>query len=289
MKILYVTNHLELSRKNGGFINDYLNDLLFFGLKELFGPNVVDSTPILNLYKECESKIDSKHFWGGMTSFWLLENDDSERSDIENKIKSNYYDFVIFGSIKKCKSYYDIVSTCYAKNKVILVDGDDDTDIDPLVQFHPYFKREVNTDLPVNPISFSFPSHKFASPIKKKSKYTGTCIPGNASTYVFKKEQDYYDDYQKSFFGITRKKAGWDCMRHYEILGNYCMPYFEDIEQCPPKCLHNFPKDMLIEAKKLRHRFDTNLYFDLMDSLYLYTAENLTTKIVAKRFMEKIS
>ena len=55
MKILYVTNHLEISRTNGGFINDYLNDLLFFGLKELFGPDVVDSTPILNLYKECES------------------------------------------------------------------------------------------------------------------------------------------------------------------------------------------------------------------------------------------
>jgi hypothetical protein len=32
-----------------------------------------------------------------------------------------------------------------------------------------------------------------------------------------------------------QKKGGWDCLRHYEIIGNGCMPYFENIEKCPKK------------------------------------------------------
>ncbi len=27
-------------------------------------------------------------------------------------------------------------------------------------------------------------------------------------------EAEYKRDYQKAYFGVTRKKAGWDCMRH---------------------------------------------------------------------------
>lgn len=31
-------------------------------------------------------------------------------------------------------------------------------------------------------------------------------------------EHRYYDDYSRSYFAVTRRKGGWDCMRHYEIL-----------------------------------------------------------------------
>ena len=51
MKILYVTDHRQIARASGGFISDYLNDLTFFGLKELYGDDVIDSTPIISLYK----------------------------------------------------------------------------------------------------------------------------------------------------------------------------------------------------------------------------------------------
>ena len=49
MNILYITNYIDIAKASGGFINDYQNDLLFFGLRELFGDKVVDSTPILSL------------------------------------------------------------------------------------------------------------------------------------------------------------------------------------------------------------------------------------------------
>jgi hypothetical protein len=43
-------------------------------------------------------------------------------------------------------------------------------------------------------------------------------------------EEEYYNEYKKSYFAITTKKCGWDCMRHYEILANGCIPYFLNIE-----------------------------------------------------------
>ena len=66
MKILYITNYMDIAKASGGFINDYQNDLVFYGLKELFGDDVVDSTPIISLYKEYKEKIPSQNLWGGM-------------------------------------------------------------------------------------------------------------------------------------------------------------------------------------------------------------------------------
>ena len=74
MKILYVTNHNKIAMSSGGFVNDYQNDLVFYGLRELYGDDVVDSTQIISLYREHEGKIPQKHLWGGMTVFWLIGN-----------------------------------------------------------------------------------------------------------------------------------------------------------------------------------------------------------------------
>jgi hypothetical protein len=56
------------------------------------------------------------------------------------------------------------------------------------------------------------------------------------------------------------KKAGWDCMRHYEILGNNCIPYFVGLEDCPKNTLANLPKELLLEAKDLAGNFDEQKY-----------------------------
>jgi len=46
-------------------------------------------------------------------------------------------------------------------------------------------------------------------------------------------EAEYKRDYRKAMFGVTRKKAGWDCMRHYEILASGAVPLFLDIQSAP--------------------------------------------------------
>ena len=252
MKILYVTDHRQIAIASGGFISDYLNDLTFFGLKELFGDDVIDSTPIISLYKEYKDQIHPMYLWGGMTSFWLLDKNTADRSNIKEKIQDKYYDLIIYGAIKRCRDYYDLVSKVYPDNKVILLDGNDDSEVDQLYQKHLYFKRELRQDHKnLLPITFSYPTHYLAKPNKNKTQQYGTVIPGRKETYVFDNEKDYFEDYQKSYYGVTSKKAGWDCMRHYEIMGNYCLPYFPDMKDCPKNTLFNFPKELIIEGTEL--------------------------------------
>jgi hypothetical protein len=289
MKILYITNHLDIAKASGGFINDYQNDLLFYGLRELYGDGVVDSTQIVSLYKEYEGKIHPQHLWGGMTSFWLIGDNNIDRSNIEEKIKDKYYDLIIYGAIKRCKNYYDLVSKIYPADKIILIDGNDEAELDPLYTKHLYFKRELqNNHSNLLPITFAFPTDKLSQPNKTKTQEYATCIPGQPETYIFKEEKPYYEDYQKSFYGVTIKKAGWDCMRHYEILGNYCMPYFIGLEDCPKDTLANFPKELLLEARELAYNFDNQKYFNILDEVFEYTKNNLTTKNLAKYIINKL-
>jgi hypothetical protein len=289
MKILYITNYNSIAKASGGFISDYQNDLVFYGLREMFGDDVVDSTQIVSLYKEYEGKIPPQHLWGGMTTFWLIGDNNIDRTNIEEKIKDKYYDLIIYGAIKRCKDYYNLISKHYPANKVILIDGNDETDLDPLYHKHLYFKRELIIDHPnLSPITFGIPTCKIPeNPLTKSQEYA-TCIPGQPETYVFKSEQPYYEDYQKSYYGVTMKKAGWDCMRHYEILGNYCIPYFVGLEDCPKNTLANLPKELLLEARNLTENFDEQKYFIILNELFDYTKNNLTTKNLANYILSKI-
>jgi hypothetical protein len=283
MKILYVTNHIDIAIASGGFISDYINDLVFYGLRELFGDDVVDSTQIVSLYKEFEGKIPSQHLWGSMTAFWLIGDNNIDRTNIEEKIKDRYYDLIVYGAINRCKDYYDLVSKHYPANKIILIDSADETILNPLYEKHLYFKRELVTNHKnLLPISFGIPTSKLAIPNTNKTQEYATCIPGQPETYIFKSEQPYYEDYQKSYYGVTMKKAGWDCMRHYEILGNHCMPYFIGLEDCPKNTLANFPKELLLEGRELAKNFDEQKYFSILNELFNYTKNNLTTKNIAE-------
>ena len=81
------------------------------------------------------------------------------------------------------------------------------------------------------------------------------------------------------------KKAGWDCMRHYEILGNYCLPYFVGLEDCPKDTLSNFPKELLLEARDLAFNFDESKYYNILDEVFEHTKNNLTTKNIAQNII----
>jgi hypothetical protein len=288
MKILYITNHIDIVKISGGFLNDYLNDLLFYGFTELEGIEIVDSTPIIHLYKENQNKIHPKHLWGkGFTSTYLIEQDKVDRTNIEEKIKDKYFDFIIYGAVKRCLNYYDLVSSVYPSNKIILIDGDDFVEVSPLATKHPYFKRELLDDKMI-PIHFAIPESKITQTKLNKTQSRGSIIPGQGG-YKFDIEQEYYNDYNKSYFGVTMKKAGWDCMRHYEILANHCIPYFTDLHDCPKNTLTNLPKELLLEARELTNNFDEQKYFSILNELFEYTKSHLTTKELAKYVLEKIS
>jgi len=84
--------------------------------------------------------------------------------------------------------------------------------------------------------------------------------PNDRNTYIYGpgQEKEYYNMYKEARFAYTCKKGGWDCLRHYEIMANGCIPIFQNIEQCPEKTLCTFPKELLIHVYKELLPWDEN-------------------------------
>jgi hypothetical protein len=93
----------------------------------------------------------------------------------------------------------------------------------------------------VKPLSFSIPEEHIASGDESKDRLLAThvvdpeiaAIVGAPTSYAFDSEADYYADLRASRFGITTKKSGWDCMRHYELAASGCVPCFRDLAAKP--------------------------------------------------------
>jgi hypothetical protein len=155
--------------------------------------------------------------------------------------------------------------------------------------------------MPVYPINFSISSKKVIHHVRGKTRVLAPLIPGDPSTYNYYTEQEYYKMYQESCFALTTKKMGWDCMRHYEIMANGCLPVFLDIDQCPDTIMTMIPKKVLREI----HDF----YFDQINgktemaeltdvaSLYIssyttylleYMANHLTNRALAKYVLRMV-
>jgi glycosyltransferase involved in cell wall biosynthesis len=132
----------------------------------------------------------------------------------------------------------------------------------------------------VYPISFSIPESKIVTHIPEKSKKFAHIVPGDVSTYIYSDEASYYEDYQRSVFGRTKKKAGWDCMRHYEILANGCIPWFEDLDQCPATIMTHFPKALVSEAMQ------SETPETYIERLLDYTRTHLTCRAMASYVMQ---
>ncbi len=148
------------------------------------------------------------------------------------------------------------------------------------------------------PIGFSISEHKIVEEIPEKDKDFAFIIPGKIDTYIYKEESDYYQDYQRSYFAITNAKGGWDCMRHYEILANGCIPYFLDLDKCNPKVMHLLPKELIKEAMnlegvsylKIDHtKFNKKKYYQILTKLLEYTRQHLTTKNMAEYILKKVN
>lgn len=150
------------------------------------------------------------------------------------------------------------------------------------------------------PITFSIPESKLIdiNEINKKTKMISSLIPGVISTYIYNNELDYYNEYRQSIFATTIKKAGWDCLRHYEIIANGCIPYFPHIENCPTNTLALLPKNLIIEGNKLYEKYKNRNINELLNDeidecntliqkLLEYTRANLTTSKITKYILNK--
>jgi len=158
----------------------------------------------------------------------------------------------------------------------------------------------INSVLPkkIYPITFSIPESKIVDSIQPKTKLISNLIPGKLSTYIYTNETDYYNEYKQSIFATTTKKAGWDCMRHYEIMANGCIPYFPNIEKCPQNTMALLPKELILSGNKLYNRLQSKSMDDLTSDersecknlateLVNYTRIHLTTTKLAQYILDK--
>lgn len=147
------------------------------------------------------------------------------------------------------------------------------------------------------PISFAISESKIVSEIPEKDKDFASLVPGEMRTYTFNDEDHYYQDYRRSYYAFTWKKGGWDCLRHYEILANGCIPYFTDLDACPADTMHLFPKELIKEAMQLEgvgngwidhSKFDRKRYFEILEELLEHTRNHLSARAIAQYVLDTV-
>lgn len=226
---------------------DYQQDVLFHGLRSLFGADVVDHRPLWFMYGDeiARRGVDPANLYGrGFTLYGLLETPEAiDRDDIAGRIRARDFDLVIYGGARRSQELLLDVFDAYG-DRVVFVDGEDDPHLNAaLLHRGLYFKRELTAALPgVEPIGFGVPEEKIRDSAPKKERVVAFITPADRATYIYETEADYYADYARSRFGVTMKKAGWDCLRHYEIMANHCLPLFRDLPLCPAMTMTHFPR-----------------------------------------------
>lgn len=201
------------------------------------------------------------------------------------------YDLVIYGAVRWNATLLPLICKLYG-DRVVVIDGDDKSDLPTLPSSFCgcKFKRELLHDAyGWKPISFAIPSTLVVGSLPVKTQSFAGVVPGSPgdhTAYRHDTEDSYYADYQRSLFGRTKKKGGWDCLRHYEILMNGCIPYFEDLENCPSLTLTTFPKDTVIRLMELGAVDSNNVHADDILPLLDWTKRRCTTTALAQYVLD---
>lgn len=275
MNILFITN------ASGP---DYMSDMIFHGGKSLSGFNFYESKKLSYMYDDF---VNKQNLYGrGFTIYGKIPKDQylPLPDNLTNLLEDKFFDKIIYGSIWRCSDFFHIVNKIYKKEDVLFIDGEDEVD---RINYNfvgkgKYFKREYNNNIDgVYPINFGIPKELIIDKLCEKDNLISNIIPNFNRTYHFEKEEDYYNEYAKSWYAHTQKKGGWDCLRHYEIMMNGCIPIFENLENCPKNTMVNFPKKEVIkfsEEKKInKHQNEFILEF---------TKKNLTTKNIIQNIIK---
>lgn len=265
---------------------DYLNDTILHGLLKL-GHNVIDVP-----YNIVMSKTYNKDNEFRFSTINVLDQsrENIDRSNIEERIKAREFDLIVYGACHRNLSYLDLSTTYYKKNEIIFLDGEDETTIyDELVDKGVYFKRElIYNNKSILPIQFSMIDEQINLGSCEKVKFDSFITPTDIKTYIYNNKDDYYRDYQESYFGYTCIKGGVDCMRHYEIIGNKCLPYFPQFQDIHRNTMFKWANDLQLESNHLHENMNIESYNLLLEDFYKYYKENLTSDKMANYMLNKI-
>ncbi|HEY6171740.1 MAG TPA: glycosyltransferase [Candidatus Kapabacteria bacterium] len=261
MRVIYITTQGQ----------DNLEDGVFHGLRSLFGEDCVEYPKKERMYRGFVPPPDL-HVYGRLFTLWkTLDDIDMDRNIVYQRIKKGDYDLLFFGSIHRSFSIFRDLYQYLDPKKTILLDGEDHMVPRKGTQKFIYFKRELSLKvwyylyykmiprlvyrrlpLPGNmrPTAFAIPKEKITYEVNLSSKVhvlpahivdeevrqSSLVSHQSGFDHVFTNELDYYRNLQESKFGITTKRGGWDCLRHYEIAANGAVVCFRDLDQKPLTC-----------------------------------------------------
>lgn len=299
MKIIFVT--ISDPKSQG----DFLEVSILTGLREILGNNCIDYPRKKIMYHDwSDTKKEELHGRG----FTLYKFPFKELSDEERKLEN--IDFILYGVANAYneKNKPELDKLVEGENKIWYLDGHDLYGGAPIklnyngeniigTQKENCFKRELTETNYKNvyPIGFGIPEYQirdinldgkiqlFQKTAPKESSFNMV----NFNGYIFENEEDYYEDMQKSWFGLTCKKGGWDCLRHYEIIASGTLLLFKDYDKKPKNCSpinlpcysYNNKRDLLILIKKLViNNKPTDEYLEMLKNQRLWLINYGTTK-----------
>jgi len=191
MKILYISKF---------DLPDFMNDMVFHGLRSLLGEEVVDFNEAWYMYD------DFRKYWAdrvpgrgmeygrGFTLYGKLPKLSIDRTDIPLKIQKHYFDKIIYGSMNRCFECWGTISEVYKPQDIIFIDGEDNDYINTFVAKQGMlFKREMNYIHPeyknyVNPLNFCIPKELIVKEVPKKENITLQSFQAiNRLTFIPKK------------------------------------------------------------------------------------------------------
>lgn len=291
LKVLFINNFAQ---------PDYLSNMLYMGLADKKDVELYTYAAPFHLIKHIgwDDKFIINSKWEGVVKvpgFTVCGKVNKGpiidfAECVKQKILNHFYDKIIYSSIWRDQMFLQQVEQVYSKKDIIMIDGDDhELILESVAKKGTYFKRELYFERSdIKPISMAVPDSILQSDSNtEKTKLFATVYPGKPETYIFKTEQDYYNDYQKSYFGVTFKKGGWDCLRHYEIIGNKCIPHFIGLEDCPKNILSNWPKELILKTNRYaKSCIAPPEYSELLEELYSYAKQNMTTSDLANYVIE---
>ena len=250
MKVLFVTT------VNPAAQGDLLELSILRGMRSLLGTHCIDFPRKKIMYHDfSEVSKDSLHGRG----FTLLTTPIEDLTREERKTEGA--DAIVYGSghMYGESRIPEIEKGC---DNIWFLDGHDLYGHAPrkiiynneeiiATQFERCFKRELveeglNKVFPtgfgipiegIRPLKFETKNQLFQKTAPNASLFEeAQDLGGGFRHHIFDREEDYYKDLSTSWFGLTCKKGGWDCLRHYEIIAAGALLLFKDYNLKPKQC-----------------------------------------------------
>ncbi len=268
---------------------------------------ILEKIKFNKLYIICDKiRHDWEHKYLDFFSKWSpimvqgsLIDDCSVMRDCQRLIHSNstLCWIMSFFSRKKVERYIPCTNFYGGQKLLKIEEADVFQNVTPLKHHEVYelnYQKWLKSS--IYPLSYCIPDECIVNPdevLKKKTELISPLIPGQPNTYQFgpTMEKEYNEMYQNSLFAHTMKKGGWDCLRHYEILANGCIPIFKDLDNCPPHILTTLPKGLIQEANRnlLPWNYDNKMLYDgYVYCLLKHMRDYCSTSATIRYFLEKM-